>query len=245
MTVRPLRWIAALASALLPIPGLAGEPPKAVVELFTSQGCSSCPPADRVLADLAREPGVVALSFPVDYWDYLGWKDTLGSPANTARQRAYANARGDRQVFTPQMIVNGKVSCVGSDRAQVGRSMTRAAAGRAALPVRLDLAETGSMLSIEVGRADPPASGEVWVFPVAKEREVAIGRGENRGRSVTYANVVRGMTRAGYWSGAAARFELPLKKAREPDADSYVVILQGGEPERPGPILGAAKGPGL
>ena len=94
-------------------------------------------------------------------------------------------------------------------------------------------------------RADPPASGEVWVFPVAKEREVAIGRGENRGRSVTYANVVRGMTRAGYWSGAAARFELPLKKAREPDADSYVVILQGGEPERPGPILGAAKGPGL
>jgi hypothetical protein len=245
MTCRLLRWIGALASALLPIPGLAGDPPKVVIELFTSQGCSSCPPADRVLADLAREPGIVALSFPVDYWDYLGWKDTMASPAYSARQRAYANARGDRQVFTPQMIVNGKVSCVGSDRAQIGRSMTRAAAGRPTLPVRIDLAEKGAMLTIEVGRGEPSASGEVWLLPVMKEREVAIGRGENRGRSVTYANVVRGMTRAGFWSGAPAHFEVPLKMARYADADSYVVILQGGEQEKPGPILGAAKGPGL
>jgi hypothetical protein len=245
MTLGPLRLIAALASVCLSIPSFAGDPPKAVIELFTSQGCSSCPPADRVLYDLAREPGIVALSFPVDYWDYLGWKDTLASPAFSARQRAYASARGDRQVFTPQVVVNGKVSCVGSDRAQIGRSMTRAAAGRQSLPVRIDIAEKGTMLAIEVGRAEPPASGEVWVLPVAKEREVAIGRGENRGRSVTYANVVRGMTRAGFWSGAPAHFEVPLKKARHPDADSYVVILQGGEQEKPGPILGAAKGPGL
>jgi hypothetical protein len=245
MTRRPIRWIAALVSALFPLSSLAGDPPKAVIELFTSQGCSSCPPADKVLYDLAREPELVALSFPVDYWDYLGWKDTLASPAHSARQRAYANARGDRLVFTPQVVVNGKVSCVGSDRAQIGRAMIRAAAGRPSLPVRIDIAEQGSMLMIEVGRADPPASGEVWVLPVARERQVAIGRGENRGRSVTYANVVRSMTRAGFWSGAPAHFEVPLKKTRHPDADSYVVILQSGEAEKPGPILGAAKGPGL
>ena len=239
-------WLAAAGSAA---PGSAGENPKAVVELFTSQGCSSCPPADRVLAELAREAEVIALSLPVDYWDYLGWKDTLASPAFSARQRAYSNARGDRQVFTPQMIVNGKVSCVGSDRAQIGRSMARASAGGDRLPVRIDLAENGPMLTIDVGGAnppaDPPATGEVWVLPVAKAREVAIGRGENRGRSVTYANVVRGMTSAGYWSGAPARLEVPLKKARHGEADSYVVLLQEGDPEKPGSILGAAKGPGL
>ena len=239
-------WLAAAGSAL---PGSAGENPKAVVELFTSQGCSSCPPADRVLAELAREADVIALSLPVDYWDYLGWKDTLASPAFSARQRAYSNARGDRQVFTPQMIVNGKISCVGSDRAQIGRSMARASAGSDRLPVRIELAENGPMLTIDVGGANPPsnppATGEVWVLPVVKAREVAIGRGENRGRSVTYANVVRGMTRAGYWSGAPARLEVPLKKARHGEADSYVVLLQEGDPEKPGSILGAAKGPGL
>jgi hypothetical protein len=234
-----------LAAAGSVAPGTAGESPKAVVELFTSQGCSSCPPADRVLAELAREADVIALSLPVDYWDYLGWKDTLASPAFSARQRAYSNARGDRQVFTPQMIVNGKVSCVGSDRAQIGRSMARASAGSDRLPVRIDLAENGPMLTIDVGRAEPPASGEVWVLPVVKAREVSIGRGENRGRSVTYANVVRGMTRAGYWSGAPARLEVPLKKARYGEADSYVVLLQEGDPEKPGSILGAAKGPGI
>jgi hypothetical protein len=247
MTHKPISHLAAFLAGILAAasPALGGESPKVVVELFTSQGCSSCPPADRVLADLAREPDVIALSLPVDYWDYLGWKDTLASPAFSARQRAYANARGDRQVFTPQMVVNGNVSCVGSDRAQIGRSMARASAGRERLPIRIDLAEAGPTLLIDLGRADPPASGEVWVLPVARAREVAIGRGENSGRSVTYANVVRGMTRAGFWSGAPARLEVPLKKARAGDADSYVVLLQEGDQDKPGPILGAAKGPGL
>src|SRR5919107_210452 len=109
---------AALALAALMQPALA-DPPRAVVELFTSQGCSSCPPADAVLADLARRPDIVALSLPVDYWDYLGWKDTLAHPLFTARQKAYAHGRGDRQVYTPQAIVNGTKPCIGSDRAQI------------------------------------------------------------------------------------------------------------------------------
>src|ERR687884_289212 len=113
MRLRLLRPLAALFLTILS--GLAVASPQAVVELFTSQGCSSCPPADAMLGELARRPDVIALSLPVDYWDYLGWKDTLAQPAFSARQRAYAGARGDRQVYTPQVIVNGATPCVGSD----------------------------------------------------------------------------------------------------------------------------------
>jgi hypothetical protein len=238
--------ISLAAFALASLGGLAADAgPRAVVELFTSQGCSSCPPADRVLNELAREPDVIALSLPVDYWDYLGWKDTLASPAFSARQRAYASARGDQQVFTPQMVINGTASCVGSDRARLGDSITRATRGRDALPVPITLDEEGANVTISVGQADAIPSGELWVLPVVKARQVSIGRGENRGRSVTYTNVVRGMTRAGFWSGSPARFEVPLSVARANGADSYVVLLQNGAGGKPGPILGAARGPGL
>src|SRR5918911_4976469 len=116
MTPRLLRWFGALVLIGLAGPLAASQTPKAVVELFTGQGCSSCPPADAFLLELAGRPDVVALSFPVDYWDYLGWKDTLAQPAFTARQRAYASARNDKQVYTPQAIVNGAKAVVGSDR---------------------------------------------------------------------------------------------------------------------------------
>jgi len=117
-----------LAALPLMRPALAGPPPKAVVELFTSQGCSSCPPADARLAELARRPDVIALTLPVDYWDYLGWKDTLAQPEFSVRQRAYSHGRGDRAVFTPQMVVNGMAACVGSDKAAIERAMERATA---------------------------------------------------------------------------------------------------------------------
>jgi hypothetical protein len=215
------------------------------VELFTSQGCSSCPPADAYLAELARRPGVIALALPVDYWDYLGWKDTLAQAAFSARQRAYAGVRGDRQVYTPQMVVNGVAASVGSDRAEVERHI--GGAGRPALLVDVSVAETGSTVTVEVGGATVggPKSAEVWLLPVVKRRDVAIGRGENRGRSVAYVNVVRGMSRLGAWSGQPARFEAPLANARRGDAESYVVLLQAGAPGYLGPVLGAAKSPDL
>ena len=93
--------------------------PRAVIELFTSQGCSSCPAADRLLGELAGDPSLVSVSVPVDYWDYLGWKDTLAGPRNTARQKAYAHARGDGQVYTPQVVVNGSLHALGSDKAAI------------------------------------------------------------------------------------------------------------------------------
>ena len=108
---------AGLAAVVVLAASAAVAGPLAVVELFTSQGCSSCPPADAALRDLARRTDLIALTMPVDYWDYLGWRDTLAQPAFTARQRAYAATRGDRQVFTPQVVVNGKGACLGSDAA--------------------------------------------------------------------------------------------------------------------------------
>ena len=237
-----LLFVAALASLI----GVAAEAgPRAVVELFTSQGCSSCPPADSLLGELAREPDIVALSLPVDYWDYLGWKDTLASPAFSARQRAYASARGDQQVFTPQMVINGAAFCVGSDRVKLTDSIARAAGAGDPFPVGVSVTEDSRNVAIKVAPASGLPSGELWVLPVVKARHVAIGRGENRGRSVTYANVVRGMTRVGFWSGAPAEVEVPLSVARPEGADSYVVLVQSGEESKPGRILGAAKGPGL
>jgi hypothetical protein len=208
---------------------------------FTSQGCSSCPPGRQLLVELARDPDVIALTLPVDYWDYLGWKDTLAHSAFTARQRDYASASGDRQVYTPQAVVNGVKASVGSDRAELARAIALAG-----LPVPVTTRETGARLAIEVGAASVVAQkGEVWVLPVIRAREVAIGKGENRGHSITYANVVRGLFRVGAWSGAAARFEVPLEQTRAGGSDGYVVLLQASEPGRPAAILGGAKGPGL
>ena len=245
MVSRLKATLAALAFAAFLQPALA-EPPRAVVELFTSQGCSSCPPADELLVEFSRQPDIVALSLPVNYWDYLGWKDTLAHVAFTERQKAYAHSRKDRQVFTPQMIVNGKKSCIGSDRAQVEKAIQVTSKGRKSLPVNVTLDERNGRVTIAVEETPDTTqrAAELWVLPVLKEQTVPIERGENRGKTITYANVVRGLTRVGEWLGGSARFEVPLETARR-GGDAYVVLLQSTDADRPGIILGAAKGPGL
>lgn len=230
-------------AATLIVSSGAAAAPRAVIELFTSQGCSSCPPADLVLAELAKDPDIVTLSLPVDYWDYLGWKDTLAQPAFSQRQRIYAGIRGDRQIYTPQAVVNGTSPTIGSDRGQIEGAI--AAAGRPTLPVPVSVSETGPMVTIDVGPSSDKTSGEIWLVPVTKTREVAIGRGENHGRSLIYTNVVRGLVRVGAWAGAPVRVQVPLERARSGGADAYVVMLQASDQARPGRILGAAKGPGL
>lgn len=244
--VSRLKWsLAALGLAALLQPAFA-EPPRAVLELFTSQGCSSCPPADAILADLARKPDIVALSFPVSYWDYLGWKDTLAQKAFSMRQKAYAHGRSDRQVFTPQMIVNGKKSCVGSDRAQVDKAIRYASNGHTPLPVDVDLKEENGTLTVSVTETDRTVqrAAEIWVLPVLREQAVPIGHGENQGKTITYVNVVRGLTKVGEWSGGPGSFQVSLETARG-GGDAYVVLLQTSDADRPGTILGAAKSPGL
>jgi hypothetical protein len=242
MIFRFKAYLAVLGFFALGQVAVAG-PLKAVVELFTSQGCSSCPPADAVLVDMSRRPEVIALTFPVDYWDYLGWKDTLAHPLYTARQRGYAHGRGDRQVYTPQMIVNGVKSCVGSDRVAIEDAISSPKIKAVSLLADVKATEQDGMAIIEIEGA-PDRKAEVWVLPVLRTQVVSIGKGENRGRTITYANVVRGLIRVGDWNGGTARFETPLRTAKG-DADGYVVLLQTVNGKKPGPILGAAKSPGL
>nr|WP_244507491.1 DUF1223 domain-containing protein [Methylobacterium phyllostachyos] len=218
-----------------------------MVELFTSQGCGACRSADPVLRDLARQPGVIALTLPVTYWDYLGWKDTLASRPLTERQRAYARGRGARQVFTPQAVVDGSGVAVGSDRATLDRLM-RDTFQHGALPVPVQSQVRGDQILIEIGAAPDlkaESRGEVWLVPVLRSRSVAIQAGENGGRTTTYVNIVRGLQHLGHWNGQTISFNVPDKQAEIADADSWVVLLQCGGDTRPGRIIGAAKGPGL
>jgi hypothetical protein len=138
--------LAAIATALtVGTSGFAGEP-RAVIELFTSQGCSSCPPADRLLAQLAQDPSLIPLSLPIDYWDYLGWKDTLALAGHANRQRAYSRVRGDRDVYTPQAVINGSVQALGSDRAAIDKAIaqSRNNSQTLSLPLTLTIATASS-----------------------------------------------------------------------------------------------------
>jgi hypothetical protein len=221
------------------------ENPKAVVELFTSQGCSSCPPADRLLTTLAQNPDLIAVSFPIDYWDYIGWKDTLASPGFTARQKAYASMRGDGHVYTPQMVVDGRSDVVGSDKDQVSRAIDLNKGRDGALTVPIKMIDHAGTMRVEIGAAngDPaPVVAGVFVLRVAHTRTVTIERGENKGQSITYTNVVRAMRKIGDWHGEAASFDFTELKA---DDEGYVVLLQQGTQDQPGIILAAAKSGGF
>jgi hypothetical protein len=244
MNYRTIVFAAALACAAV-TPAAAGEP-RAVVELFTSQGCSSCPPADRLMGQLAQDPSLVTLSLPVDYWDYLGWKDTLALHGNSNRQRDYAISRGDREVYTPQAVINGVMHALGSDQAAIEKAIaqTRRSAAPLTLPVKLSIAE--GKVSVHVPAAENEhRSGEVWLFPVTSKAQVKIGRGENRGRTLSYYNVVRRWVHLGDWNGKAEDFSVPLTDLPDADfslkdVDHLAVIVQGGGAAKPGLMLGAA-----
>src|SRR5271165_1899030 len=207
---------------------------RAVVELFTSQGCSSCPPADKLLGELAADPSLVAISVPIDYWDYLGWKDTLADPRNTARQKAYAHVRGDGQVYTPQAVVNGSIHALGSDKAAIEQAIarTRKNGAMSLPPVTIAIAEGRINLSVpEV--ADGSASAEAWLCGLMKTASIAIARGENKGRMVTYHNVARHWVKLGDWTGHAKSWSVPTQTLAGDGIDEAVVLLQSGTIEKP------------
>lgn len=220
---------------------LAG--PKAVVELFTSQGCSSCPPADALLAELAERDDVIALSLHVDYWDYLGWKDTFGRSENTARQYAYGKARGDGKVYTPQMVVNGAGDFVGSSREAVEQAIAAAA-----LPLDVSIRRTAGAIEIAIGAApegEPmPRKMTVRLVVFDSAATVVIERGENAGRTASYRNVVDSMRPIGMWKGEPLEISLPADEVLYSQSDEdygCAVIVQEDLPEGPGRILGAAR----
>jgi hypothetical protein len=219
---------AILASAILTSADVRAEP-RAVIELFTSQGCSSCPAADKLAGELARDPTLVVMSLPIDYWDYLGWKDTLALPGHAKRQKAYSKARGDREVYTPQVVVNGVLHAI---------AQTRAQDGMLSIPVKLSVA--GDQISVSVPAAKSgSANGEVWLCPITRNAEVAIGRGENSGNTVTYHNVVRRWIKLGDWTGAARTFTLPKADVTGVGGDAVAVVVQSGTKEAPSTMLGA------
>src|SRR5258707_14898777 len=139
----------------------AAERPRAVIELFTSQGCSSCPPADKLAGELASDPSLVVMSLPIDYWDYLGWKDTLALPGHATRQRAYASVRGDREAYTPQVVVNGVLHVIGNDKAALEAAIAKPRPPDAlAVPVKLSL--SGGQLTVALSDSGKPVAAEVW-----------------------------------------------------------------------------------
>jgi hypothetical protein len=238
-------WSGALgicAIAAIICPAQAGDP-RAVVELFTSQGCSSCPAADRLMGELSKDPSIVALSMPIDYWDYLGWKDTLADSRFSARQRAYSHVRGDRDVYTPQAVINGSVHVIGSDRSSIETAIgeTEKASGVMSVPVSMSVTGRQINVSVAASRNGPAAMhGEVWICSVSKAVPISIGRGENRGREITYYNVVRNLLKVGDWNGTPYSWTVPLENISRDGVDAAAVYVQDGNRDRPGPMLGAA-----
>ena len=230
----PLIWAMAASTALAGAPAAqaADRAHPTVIELFQSQGCSSCPPANANVMALADRPDVLTLSFGVTYWDNLGWKDTFAKPQFTDRQRAYAHALGHDQVFTPQVVVNGRIDGVGADPRELS-----------ALVQKGDRGQGGPNLSVtrdavEIGAAPAPAAGADIVLVRYDPRivQVAIRRGENGGRTLPHRNVVRELVRLGHWSGAATH--LPLPPAGDPALVTAILVQTAGA----GPILAAAHG---
>lgn len=205
----------------------AGDKAPIVVELFTSQGCSSCPPANANLIELSKRPDVLALSFSVTYWDYLGWKDIFGRKEFTERQVTYEPALGERGPFTPQMVINGRVSSVGIRLSQVEDLV--AAADTSGGP-SVDLA----VGKVEIGAGEAPADGaDIWLVRYDPNVVVVpVRRGENGGASLPHTHVVHALARLGIWKGEATSFDLPTA----PEGLRTAVLVQ--EP-RGGPILSA------
>jgi hypothetical protein len=238
------RWSGTLGvCAIIAVIRPAHADPRAVVELFTSQGCSSCPPADRILGDLADDPSVIALSLPIDYWDYLGWKDTLADSRFSARQKAYSRARGDREVYTPQAIVNGSAHVIGSDLPSIESAIGTTAKEDGVMSVPVTMTQAGKLLTVSIAASAKNSAvthGEVWICSISKEVPILISRGENSGREIIYHNVVRNLMKVGDWSGGSGSWTVPIESVVREGADGAVVYLQDGSRDKPGPMLGAA-----
>ncbi|HUL06339.1 MAG TPA: DUF1223 domain-containing protein [Candidatus Acidoferrum sp.] len=206
-----------------------------VVELFTSEGCSSCPPADAFLGELTKRPAIVPLAFHVDYWDYIGWKDPYASPLATQRQHDYATALGLHMVYTPQMVVDGHTDVVGSERGAVAAAIDKAA-GLPKLAIAIEK-DAGGGYRVAIAAAAPPAGGPatVWLALFDSQQETPVKRGENGGRTLKEYNIVREWRQIATWNGSA--LSLPLAMTGKPAQDGCAIIVQSGAV---GPILGAA-----
>lgn len=230
--------LAAVASAsLFAAPAQAEQHRLTVVELFTSQGCSSCPPADAFLGDLSARRDVLTLSFHVDYWDYIGWKDPFASPRHTQRQRDYARQFDLRYVYTPQMVIQGADQAVGSDRGAVLEKVASPRnKGRVKVSIRPDRKKGDVLIGIGGGVIDGEADVVLVIYD--KQHVTSVKRGENSGRTITNSNVVRSMRTIATWTGEAMTIPATLGDLAADGGDACAVLLQSKKTRR---ILGAAR----
>ncbi len=224
---------AAFAAPLLATQAQAALDMPVLVELFTSQGCSSCPPADKLAASLT---GATVVSFNVDYWDYLGWRDTLAKPEYTQRQMDYAKSRGDNDVYTPQMVIDGAAHAVGSSQASVTNAISASYKTQTKLPMTLTANEMELIVDLGAGQAVGEAT--LWLMAIAPTVSVKIERGENSGKEIAYHNVVRKLVPAGMWNGQPAKLTFPRKGIITGDVKMCLAVLQKG---KVGQVLGMAK----
>lgn len=204
-----------------------------LVELFTAQGCEGCPQADLMLGELAKKKGVAALTFSVDIWDYTGWADTFAQPEFTARQKAYVQRMKLREVYTPEVVVDGAAEAAGNEREAVDALLAKAARSKTR-PVPVKLGKDEDRVVVGPGRADGPA--DVWLIRYApKPPPVKVRAGDNKGKSVVATNVVRELVKLGSWRGRAKRFELPEAAI---EGLKTVVVVQK---PRGGPVLGFSR----
>jgi hypothetical protein len=237
MISRVFRLFLAMTGAMALSVGLTAKPAAAdpvLVELFTSQGCSSCPPADKLLGELSQRNGVVALAFHVDYWDYIGWKDKFAKAEYTERQKDYRDALNLRTLYTPQMVIDGRLDVVGSERSEVESSIGSAAAA-AKLP--LTITESGGKLrvtapAVEIDQARPAT---LWLAIYSRRSETPVERGENAGSTLVEYNIVREIRSLGPWNGNA--IDLALDVDASDSKMGCAVILQA---DGNGPVLGVA-----
>ena len=241
-------WLLIPLAVCLPAAGFAGEAvslvPRGVVELFTSQGCSSCPKADQAFSSLATDPSIVALSFHVDYWNYLGWKDTLSSEQNTRRQYEYAAAFGRSNVYTPQAVLNGRMHVKGGELADANAQLKTLSSDRQGLDVPVKVVRDDDCLDIDIGEGQGSANVVIAYF--SRERQVRIEKGENAGKTITYRNVVQSVETIGMWEGKAIRLTLPLDVMNRNGHEGAAILVQSEKGKGVlGPIRGAALVPDI
>ena len=210
----------------------AGQPQAShpvVIELFTSQGCSDCPAADRIVAELAKRKDVLALSLPITYWDMLGWKDTFATEANTYRQKSYAKTMNRSGIYTPQVIVHGKVDVVGNQRDRVMSAISNRQtqiANEAQVNLTLGIASGRVEIAIPaLARSKDKPLATIWVMRTLSNASVNVQQGENKNHQLAYANLVRELHRAGEWTGEAMKLDVPITTGKSKH-DGVAVVLQ-------------------
>jgi hypothetical protein len=224
------------AAFFAPAAAKAAASAPVLVELFTSQGCSSCPPADELAGELVNDPNTFVVSFNVDYWDYLGWRDTLAKPEYSQRQYDYAKVRGDGSVYTPQMVVNGATHVVGSNRREVETQIESSRQQKLIANIALTLSK--KMISIEIPAAAYKGEATLWLMAVEPRVVQKIERGENSGKDIVYVNVVRKLAPVAMWDGSTYKGSWMRDAIMTKETTKILAVVQDG---KTGPVLGLAR----